>query len=71
MAPLYLGCGPLQIKGKSTKGPVPSARSQISQGQAWEEGSWQVVVSCYSPGDHWLGLPLHTDAHGNILAFSY
>lgn len=30
-----------------------------------------MVVSCYSPGDHWLGLPLHTDAHGNILAFSY
>lgn len=32
---------------------------------------WAHGLAVSQPGDHWLGLPLHTDAHGNILAFSY
>lgn len=47
VVPLYLGCGPLQIQGKSTKGPAPSAQSQVSQGQAWEgaAGRWSLAAT--------------------------
>ena len=66
------GMWPLAHHGEVAKGPLPSTQSPVSQDQAWSQRSWQAVVSgCYSPGDDRLGLPLHTDAHGDILAFSY
>lgn len=66
------GMWPSADHGEVHKGPSPSTQSQVSQGQAWSGGSRQVAISgYYSPGDHGFGLPLHTDAHGNILAFSY
>lgn len=54
------------------KGPLASAQSPVSQDQGWRRGSRQAVVGGrYSPGDDRLGLPLHTNAHRDILAFSY
>lgn len=66
------GMRPWADHGQVHKGSIPLHPRPSLTGQAWSRGSWQEAVSgCYSPGNHRLGLPLHTDAHSDVLAFSY
>lgn len=69
--------------GKRSKIQLPSTKAGLAWGVTAEAGvGWRVCVcvcvslvsgvgGCYLPGNHRLGLSLHTDAHNDILTFSH
>lgn len=60
----------MESQGKVPKVLLPSTKADLAWEMVWGRDQ-SITGGCYLPGDHRLGLPLHADAHDDILTFSY